>query len=325
MTQPVGLVDGTFAGTDLHAVYALQLSEIGAPHLPALAELPEVGPHATGLGKVIANLNLPFELRSYGWQLQRGDRISAIDQLRATSHRDSTIQALADVAEHTPVPELSVRLLGPIALMTSGWLPSGQRILRDPGARADIAGAWAEAAATLVRRIRTVLGAEPTVLVQEHTAQQAVDGQVRTASGAGFERSVDIAEVRDTWQLISQQDATVLIEAPADLVTTAAEVTGLVLDWPQGRNRAIEQTWERVDRLVQAETPVALHLEHRANPERYAEELIQQYLDWGLPFDGLGQLRLVQRFHAEPESQAGAKLQWLRAVADHAGEYAASL
>ena len=76
MTQPIGVVEGTFAGTDPHAVYALELSEIGSPHIPALAELPDVGPHATGLGKIAANISLPFELRTYGWQLQRGDRIS---------------------------------------------------------------------------------------------------------------------------------------------------------------------------------------------------------------------------------------------------------
>lgn len=325
MTQPVGMVDGTFAGTDLHAVYRLQLREIGAPHLPALAELPAVGPHATGAGKVIANLSLPFELRSYGWQLQRGDRITAVDQLRATSHRDSTIQALADVAENTPVPELSVRLLGPIAMMTSGWLPSGQRILRDPGARADIAGAWAEAVQALIARIRTVLGAAPTVLVQEHDAQLAVDGQIRSASGAGFERSLDPAELRSIWQLIPNQNATMLLEAPPELAAIAAETTGVVLQWPQGRSRATEQTWELVDRLIQTKTPVGLHLEHRADPQRYAEELIGQYLDWGLAPENLGQLRMVRKFQAESEAQTGAGLQWLRVLADHAGEYAGAL
>src|SRR5699024_5040153 len=113
LTHPIGVVDGTFAGTDPHAVYALQLNELGAPHIPALVELPDVGPHATGLGKVIANMGLPFELRPYGWQLQRGTRRNAAIQLRAVSHRNSIIQAMADVAADDDVPAVSVRLAGP--------------------------------------------------------------------------------------------------------------------------------------------------------------------------------------------------------------------
>lgn len=322
---PVGLVDGTFAGTDLHAVYELQHNEIAAPHIPAMAELPDVGPHATGIGKVLANLSVPFELRSYGWQLEHGERISASDQLRAISHRDSAIQAMSDIAADDAVPEVSVRLLGPVTLMMSGWLPSGQRILRDPGARADIAGAWAEGAATLISRIRAVLGASPTILIDEHQAHMAVNGQVRTASGASFERSINVSEVRSYWEAAVTQDATMLIETPAELVETAAAVGGIVLDWPTGRNRTTEQTWELVDGLVQSQTPVALYIEHRDNPERYAEELVEQYLEWGVSPEGLEHIRFVRRFHQASEREIGSGLQNLRILADHAAEYAVSL
>src|SRR5699024_11730469 len=101
----------------------------------------------------ISNLSLPFELRSYGWQLQRGERRTAVDQRRAISHRNSVIQALADVAQDTDIPEVSVRLLGPVATMVSGMLPSGQRTLRDAGAPADIAAAWADGATNLASKI----------------------------------------------------------------------------------------------------------------------------------------------------------------------------
>lgn len=325
MTTPVGLVDGTFAGTDLHAVYELQRNEIGAPHIPALVELPDVGPHATGFGKVAANLSVPFELRSYGWQLQHGARISASDQLRAASHRDSAIQAMADVAADDAVPEVSVRLLGPVALMMSGWLPSGQRILRDAGARDDIAGAWAEGAATLIARIRAVLGAAPTILVDERQAHLAVNGQVRTASGASFERSIDVSEVRSYWESAVAQEASVLLETSDELVETAADVSGIMLDWPQGRNRTTERTWQRVDGLVQAGSPVALQVEHHDNPERYAEELVEQYLDWGVSHKGLEHVYFVRRFDRAGELETGSGLQWLRVLVDHAAGYAATL
>lgn len=323
--HPIGLVDGTFAGTDPHSVYTLQLEEIGAPHQIALAELPEVGPHASGVGKVAANLSLPFELRSYGWQLQRGDRISSIDQLRAVSHRDSIIQALADVAADRTMPTVTVRLLGPVSMMISGWLPTGQRILRDSGARADITEAWAQAASSLVMRIRAVLGTAATIIIQEHDAQQAVAGRIRSASGADFEQSLDIAEVRSVWQTATAQTPTTLIETSSELLETATQVSGVLLNWPTGRSGATERTWELVDKLLQDETPVALHVERRENPKRYAEELIQQYLDWGLEPSGLEQINLVRQFHAEPEMEIGAGLQDLRVLAEHAAGYAASV
>ena len=325
MTHPVAVVDGTFAGTDLHAAYKLQLDEIGSPNIPALVELPQVGPHATGLGKLAANLGLPIERRSYGWQLQHGHRISSADQLRAISHRDSVIQALADVAAGHDVPAVSVRLPGPVTTMTAGWLPSGQRIIRDPAARADIAAAWAEAAAALIERIRSVTGAATTLTVQEGDAAQAVNGRIRTASGAGFERSLDIAEIRSYWQTIADQDAVMLFDVSAQLQATAAEICGVTLEWPQGRSHATERVWELVDGLVRAETPVGLQLEQHGDPHRDAERRIQQYLDWGLAPESLEYVRLFHRFDKATEAQAGTGLRWLALCAKHAGQYMASL
>lgn len=325
MTGPIALVDGTFPGTNPHASYKLQLQEIGPPHVPTLVELPEVGPHVTGLGKVVANFSLPFELRSYGWQLQRGERRTAVDQRRAISHRNSVIQALADVAQDTDIPEVSVRLLGPVATMVSGMLPSGQRILRDAGARADIAAAWADGATNLASKISDVVGARTTLIVQEHDAHQAVEGKIRSVSGADIERALEVQEVRSAWQLASEVDATVLVETNHQLLETAAEAGAVVMDWPTGQHKNTERAWELIDGLVTAETPVALGLTYRSSPERYAEELIQQYVDWGLDLTALEHLRLMHRFDAEPEVAVGAGLEWLRTVADHAASYVRAL
>lgn len=325
MTHPRGVVDGIFAGTDPHAVYKLQLSEIHPPHIPALAELPAVGPHATGIGKVIANIGLPFELRSYGWQLQYGERITSADQRRAQSHRDSIIQALVDVAEDQPVSEVSVRLLGPVTTMINGMLPSGQRILRDPGARRDIAAAWAEALHALTERIHAVIGAHTTVFIQEDQAQQAIDGQVRSVSGVDLERALDRTEVRSMWAQAAIPDATVLFESSTELSATAAEVGSVALDWPTGSSEATESTWELIDKLTSAETPVALHISPRGEPKRYAETLIQQYLDWGLSPSGLEHVRLVRRFAAEPERTVGAGLEWFITATEHAAQYLTTL
>lgn len=325
MTGPTAIVDGTFSGTNPHASYRLQLQEIGPPHIPALVELPQVGPHATGLGKVVANLSLPFELRSYGWQLQRGQRRTAVDQRRAISHRNSVIQALADVAQDTEVPDVSVRLVGPVETMISGMLPSGQRILRDAGARAEIAAAWADGAANLAEKIYEVVGARTTLLVQEPTAHTAVDGKIRSVSGADLERALEMHEVRTAWQLAVEVEATVLIETNARLRNTAAEAGGVLMAWPTGKSGNTERAWELIDGLLTAETPVALRLARGGNPERYAEELIHQYVDWGLDPTGLEYLRLLHRLNSESEVAVGAGLERLRTIADHAAGYASTL
>lgn len=324
MTRPVGIVDGTFTGTDPHAVYAVQLNELGAPHIPALAELPDVGPHARGLGKVIASLSLPFELRPYGWQLQRGSSINTTDQLRAISHRNSMIQAMADVAGDDDVPAVSVRLLGPVSMLVDAMLPSGQRILRDRGARADIAAAWAQGVGDLIARVDSVLGARVSVFVQEDRAGDVVEGKIRSVSGADIERAVDISEIRSYWQLTQDLDADVFLEAPTELLASAADIGSISLNWPVGRSHATEQAWQFIDGLVRAEKPVALHLERRQAPERYAEELIHQYLDWGLDPAGLEHVRMVRSFNEESEVAVGSGLEWLRTVADHAGGYVTS-
>ena len=325
MTHPIGVVDGRFAGTDPHAVYALQLNELGAPHIPALVELPDVGPHAHGLGKLLANLNLPFELRPYGWQLQRGERRNAADQLRAISHRNSIIQAMADVAADDDVPAVSLRLLGPVSLLVDAMLPSGQRILRDPTARTDLAAAWAEGVADFIARIHSVLGARVCLFVQEHRAHDVINGTIRSVSGADVERAVDISEIRSYWQQAAELDAEVFFDTPYELLADAAQVGSVVLDWPVGRSNQTEQTWELIDGLVSAENPVALHIQRRRDTERYAEELIQQYLDWGLDPAALEHVRFVYQFNADAEVAVGAGLEALRTIADHAGGYASSL
>lgn len=325
MTQPLGAVDGTFAGTDPHAVYSLELSEIGPPHIPALAELPDIGPHATGLGNVAANISLPFELRTYGWQLQRGDRISSTDQHRAIAHQDSVIQALVDVAQDDDVPEVSVRLPGPVTVMVEGMLPSGQRILRDQGARHDVAAAWVDAVENLTSRIHSVIGAQTTIFVHEPQAEQAVEGKIRSVSGADVERSLDINEVRAMWQQAATTNATVLIDTTAGLSSTAAEVGSVALASPVGRTHQAERTWELVNAALSAERPVALYLSRQNEPKRFAESFVDQYLDWGLPPEGIDYLRLTSRFTMGSEQTVGPSLEWLRIVAEHVPGYLSTL
>lgn len=325
MTHPLGVVDGTFTGTDPHASYALQLNELGPGHIPALVELPDRGPHVHGIGKLTGLLDVPFERRTYGWQIQRSTRINSADQLRAVSHLDSSLQALSDTAADDAVAHLSVRLPGPVSLLTDAMLPGGQRILRDAGARQDLAAAWTDGASTLIARIHALLGSRVTLIVTEHGAQDVAHGKIRTVSGADLERAVDVSEIRAYWQAIDELDADILLDTVASMRDTAAEVTSLLIPWPTQQNAQAEKTWETVDKLLGNERPVGCILTPRTDPEHYAEELIEQYLDWGLDPDGLEHLRFIRSFHRADQRTAGAGFEWLRVVAEHAGGYAATL
>src|SRR5699024_11451764 len=61
------------------------------------------------------------------------------------------------------------------------------------------------------------------------------------------------------------------------------------------------------------------------NPERYAEELVEQYLDWGVSHKGLEHVYFVRRFDRVGAVEAGSGLQWLRVLADDAAGYSATL
>ena len=235
------------------------------------------------------------------------------------------IQALVDIAQHDDVPEVSVRLPGPVTTMIEAMLPSGQRILRDPGARYDVAAAWVDAVENLTSRIHDVIGAQTTLFVQEPQAGQAVEGRIRSVSGADVERALDRNEVRSMWQQAANTDATVLIDTTPELAATAAEVGSVALALPTGRTHQAERTWELVDSLVSAKQPVALYLPRHGDPNRFAEEFIHQYLDWGLPPEGICYLRLTSRFEMGSEQTVGPGLEWLRTMAEHAPGYLSTL
>lgn len=323
MSQPIAVLDATWAGTDPHAVYRLQFGEISPPHSVALAEMPAVGPNATGLGKIAGIMSQPWELRPYGWQLQTGQRITNKDQLRARSHLHSTIQALSDVAQDRPVTNVTVRLQGPIATMTTGMLPSGQRIIGDHGARQHVVEAWAEGTTQLATTIEQILGATTTVLVEEHSAQQAIEGTLRTVAGADVERALDRAEVVEAWELLGSLEPTVLIDTTQQLHPIAAANGSIITQWPTGRTQHTEDTWQRIAQAVDAHQPVGVRLQDRTDAEYYAEELIDQYVDWGLPLAGLGHVRMIQSItHEHTELQAGRRLQHFQATVNHAAQYA---
>src|SRR5690625_4556441 len=114
-------------GTDYRGAAERTDSELSAPHLGPLLELPQRALHATLVGRAAAHLaELYAELTSYGWRLVQRP---GADHSRAVSLLNSDVATLADVRgeraetrDDAPVP-LTLEALGPVSLAAQLHLP----------------------------------------------------------------------------------------------------------------------------------------------------------------------------------------------------------
>ncbi|WP_413248125.1 hypothetical protein [Sinomonas flava] len=195
---------GDWPGTDpLEAAKAIR-GELGSPHLPVLAELPDRGVGSDPVGRSAALLaDLHADVQPHGWRVvdRRG-----LDATRSESALSTDLNVLADVAgaEERPAEDLHVRILGPLSLMAGLYLPSGERVLGDHGARRDIAQSLAAGVVPFLERVaRAVPGARLTVQLDEPDAARVLAGLLPTASGYRTLRAVPGHEARAAWSLLA--------------------------------------------------------------------------------------------------------------------------
>lgn len=169
--------------------------ELGRPHLPHLVELPGRGLGADPVGRSIAILaELTADVRPYGWRLTARPGHEA---RRAASLLRTDLNVLGDVigAEEDPGDELKVRVRGPLSLARDLYLPSGERALRDHGARRDIADSLSVGLAEHISAIRRAGPQRVTVHLDEPGLTAILEGTVATASGYRTLRSVPRQEM----------------------------------------------------------------------------------------------------------------------------------
>ena len=177
------LVGGTWRGRDAAEATLATLGEAGDEHWPLLPELPDRGPGADPVGRTAALLpELAVDLQPHGWRISPpGVRANGKDHRRAASHLSEDLHRVADTAgaEGLETDRLAVRVLGPLTLLGSLWLPGGERVAVDAGARRDVVAAWTEGVAGLLSRLRTEAGARRTALwIHEPLAAAVLAGQV---------------------------------------------------------------------------------------------------------------------------------------------------
>ncbi|MCB5273828.1 hypothetical protein BJG92_01353 [Arthrobacter sp. SO5] len=209
---------GTWPGEDPVEAARIIRGELGSPHVPFLAELPDRGVGSDALGRTASLLvDLSVDVQPYGWRIV--DRPGK-DLKRARSALATDINILADVigVEDTSATDLKVQLRGPLSLAAGLHLHNGERALIDYGARRDLAASLAAGAGSYLSRVSAAApGARILVQIDEPEIASVLAGTIPTSSGYRTLRSVPGQEAADSWRLVI--DA--LREAGADEVVIA--------------------------------------------------------------------------------------------------------
>jgi methionine synthase II (cobalamin-independent) len=183
---------GSMPGNDIDDAVRLVFGEL--PDLPHVPELPARGAGADMVGRAAAVLvDLPVEIVPSGWRFAgRPGR----DLRRSRDFLARDLDAVEEVAaEYSGC--LKVQVCGPWTLAASVELPSGHKVVSDPGAVRDLTESLTEGAAQHLADVRRrVPNATVLLQVDEPTLPAVLAGAVPTPSGYGTVPAVEPAAVQ---------------------------------------------------------------------------------------------------------------------------------
>jgi hypothetical protein len=185
---------GSLPGTDPTQAARLVFDEL--PDLPHLPELPARGAGADMIGRTAGLLvDLAVEIAPSGWRLaSRPGR----DLRRAQDFLARDLDALEAVGDGY-VGALKVQVAGPWTLAANIEVPSGHRVVGDPGATRDLAESLAEGLRAHLADVGSrVPGARLVVQFDEPGLPTVLAGHVPTPSGFGSVRAVSAEVVEQT-------------------------------------------------------------------------------------------------------------------------------
>ncbi|WP_426999188.1 hypothetical protein [Pseudarthrobacter sp. N5] len=320
---------GPWPGEDPVESTRIIRGELGGPHLPFLAELPDRGVGSDPLGRTASLLvEMSVDVQPYGWRIV--DRPGR-DLLRARSALSTDINVLADVAgeEDQPAGEFKVQLCGPLSLAAGLHLHNGERALIDYGARRDIAASLAAGVGDYLRRVASsVPGARLVVQIDEPDIASVLAGTIPTSSGYRTLRSIDGQEATDSWRVVidavrAAGAAEIVvsvpeIEAPFDRIL-AAGADGIAVPLKALTSRQ----WEQLAGAVEMGKRLwagALQLDNGPMP-KVADAVDTVWRPWrqlGLPASSLRTIRVTPAagLAGQSPSSAAAVLTRLTQLAD---------
>lgn len=203
------------------------------PDLPCIPELPDRGPGADMIGRTLGLLStispeFTADTTVTGWRVA-GHVTGA--STRAMRRALSWLAEDIEICEETysGAPAIKVSVTGPWTLAAHLDLPSGHRVLSDPGATRDLCAAHAQVCTDLTNRLR---GVWPRVTVQldEPALPAVLAAAIPTPSGLDRYRSVSAEQARTALQrstaAIGEAGGRSLlhscaIPAPVELLATA--------------------------------------------------------------------------------------------------------
>jgi methionine synthase II (cobalamin-independent) len=179
-------------GTDITEAVRVVLGEL--PDLPHLPELPDRGPGADLIGRGAALLvELPVEVYANRWRVatRPGHDLRVAHDLL---ERD--MDAVAEQAVDYAGP-FKVQAAGPFTLATGLELPTGGRLLHDPGAVRDLVESLAEGLrGHLADMAARLPRAQLLLQLDEPSLPAVLAGRVPTESGFGTLRRVEESAAR---------------------------------------------------------------------------------------------------------------------------------
>ena len=309
---------GPWPGQDPVEATRIIRGELGSPHLPFLAELPDRGVGADAIGRTASLLvDLAVDVQPHGWRIV--DRPGR-DLVRARSALSTDINVLADIAgeEDSAPDEFKVQLRGPLSLAAGLHLHNGERALIDYGARRDIAASLAAGVgAHLAKVSAAVPGARLVVQLDEPDIASVLAGTIPTSSGYRTLRSVAGQEVTELWRVVidALREAGAVevavavpeIEAPFERILSAgADAIAVPL-------RALTtRQWEQLAEAVEAGKRLwagALQADGPGGAPKASEVVDSVRRPWqqlGLPLAALGTVRVTPSGGLEGQSPAAA-------------------
>lgn len=191
--EPVGATGvGSLPGTSSREAARIVAGEL--PGFLHVAELPARGPGADMVGRtggLLAGVSsgLGLETTPDGWRIAGG---MGRQMRRAVSFLGEDLDALEESAVGYGGP-VKCQVVGPWTLAAGIELPTGERVLRDPGAVRDLAQALGEAVRGHVADLRRRIPGASAILVQvdEPGLPAVLAGRIGTASGLSSYRAVD--------------------------------------------------------------------------------------------------------------------------------------
>lgn len=172
------------------------------PNALFLPLLPRRGPGADPVGRtaaLLSRISSDFSVSAVptGWQISR---TPGIDMQRADTYLRQDLDAIEEHGQGYS-GHFTASVVGPVTWCASVESASGEKLIRDPGALAEVGDILAEAVREHISHVQRIFPAAcVSLVVEEPLAAAACTGEIPTASGLNSYVHIDRARIFRAWE-----------------------------------------------------------------------------------------------------------------------------